>query len=182
MISGTRPSPKPARPTRPAWEGSLRAAIKAAGKVLVLGIGNPDKADDAAGILAAKALKKALVGRTRSRVKVLLGYETPENLTGEIRRFAPRLVVMIDAALGAHPPGEVFCVEQEDIPDEGVSTHKISLRMLVAYLEETVGCAVVFLGIQAADLELARPVTPPVARAAARLAARLAGMIRSSSA
>ena len=89
---------------------------------------------------------------------------------------------MIDAALGAHRPGEVFPVEREDIPDEGISTHKISLRMLVAYLEETVGCSVVFLGIQAADLEIGNPVSKPVARAAGRLAAALAAMLRSSSA
>jgi hydrogenase maturation protease len=167
---------------RPAWRGALRREIKAAGKVLVLGIGNPDKADDGAGILAAKALKKALGGRARARIKVLLGYETPENLTGEIRSFAPGLVIMIDAALGPHRPGEVFPVACEDIPDEGLSTHKISLRMLVAYLEETVGCAVAFLGIQAADLEMGNPVGKPVARAADRLAAALATMLRSSSA
>ncbi len=165
---------------RPAWQEALRREIAAAGKVLVLGIGNPDKADDAAGILAAEGLKKALGGR--ARIKVLLGYETPENLTGEIRAFAPRLVIMIDAALGAHAPGTVFVVKREDIPDEGVSTHKISLRMLVAYLEETVGCKAVFLGIQASDLELGKPATAAVERAAQGLAASLAAMFRSSSA
>ena len=49
----------------PRGGAALRREIKAAGKVLVLGIGNPDKADDGAGILAAKALKKALGGRAR---------------------------------------------------------------------------------------------------------------------
>jgi hydrogenase maturation protease len=167
---------------RSAWEDTLRREIAAAGMVLVLGIGNPDKADDAAGILAAKSLKKALGGRLSRRIKVLLGYETPESLTGEIRAFAPRLVIMIDAALGGRAPGAVFIVEREDIPDEGVSTHKISLRMLVAYLEKTVGCAVVFLGIQASDLELGKPASPAVERAAQRAAMALERMLRSSSA
>jgi len=171
------------RAPRPAWESALRVEISAAGKVLVLGIGNPDKADDAAGILAARGLKKKLLSRPgRSRVKVLLGYETPESLTGAIRAFAPRLVVMIDAALGTRPPGEIFLVAREDIPDEGVTTHKISLRMLIAYLEETVGCRVIFIGIQAGDLELGRPASPAVARAARTAGARIAAIVRSSSA
>jgi hydrogenase maturation protease len=89
---------------------------------------------------------------------------------------------MIDAALGGRAPGAVFIVEREDIPDEGVSTHKISLRMLVAYLEKTVGCAVVFLGIQASDLELGKPASPAVERAAQRAAVALERMLRSSSA
>ena len=165
---------------RPAWKDILRREVAAGGKTLILGIGNPDKADDGAGILAAEALKKALRGRGRN--KVLLGYETPESLTGEIRAFAPRLVIMIDAALGGRTPGAVFIVEREDIPDEGVSTHKISLRMLVAYLEKTVGCTVVFLGIQASDLELGKPASPAVERAAQRAAVALERMLRSSSA
>jgi hydrogenase maturation protease len=180
---------------RPAWEDILRREVAAGGKILILGIGNPDKADDGAGSLAAEALKKELKGRghdsrasgacgsaVRKRIKILLGYETPESLTGEIRAFGPRLVIMIDAALGTHAPGAVFIVEREDIPDEGVSTHKISLRILVAYLEKTVGCTVVFLGIQASDLELGKPATPAVERAARDAALALGAMLRSSSA
>jgi len=171
------------RAARPSWEAALRAQIKAAqGKLLVLGIGNIDKGDDGAGILAARALRKELAGRARGKVRVLLGYETPESLTGAIRAFAPRLVVMIDAALGTRPPGEIFLVAREDIPDEGVTTHKISLRMLIAYLEETVGCRVIFIGIQAGDLELGRPASPAVARAARTAGARIAAIVRSSSA
>ena len=155
---------------RPAWKRALRREIASAGKVLVLGIGNPDKADDGAGIVAVKELKATLGSRERGRVKILLGYETPENLTGEIRRFAPGLVLMIDAVIGPHPAGTIFAVETEDIPDEGISTHKISLRMLVTYLETTVGCRVRFLGIQAARIELGRPLSPSAEKAARALA------------
>ena len=155
---------------RPPWKRALRREMAAAGKVLVLGIGNPDKGDDGAGILVAKALRKALGGRARGRVKVLLGYEAPENLTGEIRRFAPGLVLMIDAVIGPFPAGAVFPVAAGDIPDDGVSTHKISLRMLVAYLETTVGCRVLFLGIQAGRIEMGQAMTPSVEKAGRALA------------
>lgn len=155
---------------RPAWKRALRREITSAGKVLVLGIGNPDRGDDGAGVLCARELAAARTGPARSRLKVLVGYETPENLTGEIRRFAPGLVLMVDAVVGPHPAGTVFPVGAEDIPDDGVSTHKISLKMLVTYLETTVGCRVRFLGIQAGSLELGRTLTPPVKKAARTLA------------
>jgi hydrogenase maturation protease len=151
---------------RRAWKRALRREIASAGKVLVLGIGNPDKGDDGAGVLCARELAAAWKGQTRSSLKVLLGYETPENLTGEIRRFAPGLVLMVDAVVGPHPAGTVFPVGAEDIPDDSISTHKISLRMLVTYLETTVGCRVRFLGIQAGSLEQGRPLTPSVEKAA----------------
>jgi hydrogenase 3 maturation protease len=103
-------------------------------------------------------------------VKVLLGYETPENLTGEIRKFSPCLVIMIDAVIGPASAGTVFPVDTEDIPDDGVSTHKISLRMLVSYLETTAGCRVRFLGIQAGRIEMSPTMTPSVEKAARTLA------------
>lgn len=155
---------------RPTWKGALRAEIRAARKVLVLGIGNPDKADDAAGIIAVKELMATLGSRERGRVKILLGYEIPENLTGEIRRFAPGLVLMIDAVIGPRPVGMIFPVPPEDIPDEGVSTHKISLGMLVRYLETTVGCRVRFLGIQPGRIEMSSGLTASVEKSARALA------------
>lgn len=155
---------------RPTWKRALRREITSAGKVLVLGIGNPDRGDDGAGVLCARELAAARTGPARSRLKVLVGYETPENLTGEIRRFAPGLVLMVDAVVGPHPAGTVFPVGAEDIPDDGVCTHKISLKMLVTYLETTVGCRVRFLGIQAGSLEPGRTLTPPVEKAARTLA------------
>jgi hydrogenase maturation protease len=155
---------------RPSWKRALRREIASAGKVLVLGIGNPDRGDDGAGVLCARELAAARTGQARGRLKVLVGYETPENLTGEIRRFAPGLVLLVDAVVGPHPAGTVFPVGAEDIPDDGVSTHKISLKMLVTYLETTVGCRVRFLGIQAGSLELGRTLTPSVEKAARTLA------------
>ncbi len=155
---------------RLSWKRALRREIASAGKVLVLGIGNPDRGDDGAECFAPGSSRRPGQVRPRGRLKVLVGYETPENLTGEIRRFAPGLVLLVDAVVGPHPAGTVFPVGAEDIPDDGVSTHKISLKMLVTYLETTVGCRVRFLGIQAGSLELGRTLTPSVEKAARTLA------------
>ena len=136
----------------PFWKKRLKQEILAAKKIVVLAVGNKSKGDDAAGIVCAEKLKKLVRGKARSRLKILLGSETPESLTGEIRKFRPDLVLILDAAQGTHQPGTVFIVEKDQIRDEGVSTHKISLALLVSYLEETVGCKVIVLGIQPLNL------------------------------
>lgn len=51
-------------------------------------------------------------------------------------------------AAGPHGPGAVFVVEKDRIADEGFSTHKLSLVLFVRYLEESIGCKVMVLGIQ----------------------------------
>ena len=130
------------------WRRSAREALAAARRVAVLGVGNPGKGDDGAGVAAARALRRRLSPADRRRVRVLIAGLAPENFTGKIRAIAPDLVVIVDAALGGHPPGTVFRIEAEKISDDGVTTHRISLRFLVRYIEESIGCPVLVLGIE----------------------------------
>ncbi|MCJ7564297.1 MAG: hydrogenase 3 maturation endopeptidase HyCI [Candidatus Aminicenantes bacterium] len=130
------------------WKRRTRREIQKARRTVILGVGNKTRGDDAAGIVCSGKLKKSLRGKARSRLKISLGYESPESLTGEIRKFDPDLVLILDAAVGPHRPGAVFLVEKDRIPDEGFSTHKLSLALFVRYLEESIGCKVMVLGIQ----------------------------------
>ena len=164
----------PSSPT--SWKGPLGREILAAKKILILAIGNTSKGDDAAGILCAQELKKLIGGKVHSRLTILLGYETPENMTGEIRKFHPNLVLILDAARGQYKPGTVFLVEKKDIEDDGVSTHTISPGLLIAYLEETIGCKVMVLGIQPFTLGLGEKLSEPAKKSAAALAAYLANV------
>jgi hydrogenase 3 maturation protease len=161
----------------PAWKGPVRREILAAKKILILAVGNTSKGDDAAGILCAQELKKLMGGKACSRLKILLGHETPENTTGEIRKFHPNLVLILDAAQGQYKPGAVFIVGKNQIEDDGVSTHTISLALLVAYLEETIGCKVMVLGIQPLDLRLGENISPIAKKSAKNLAAFLSQII-----
>jgi hydrogenase 3 maturation protease len=158
------------------WKSRLRKEILSARRIVVLGVGNPAKGDDAAGILCAQELKKLMGGKACSRLTILRGYETPENTTGEIRKFHPNFVLILDAARGQYKPGTVFLVEKDDIEDDGVSTHRISLALLVSYLEETIGCKVIVLGIQPLNLGLAEKVSETAKKSATALAAYLANI------
>jgi hydrogenase 3 maturation protease len=166
---------KKVMPSSPAaWKSRIREEILSARRIIILGVGNPAKGDDAAGILCAQELKKLMGGKARSRLKILLGHETPENATGEIRRFRPDLVLILDAAQGRYKPGTTFIAGKNQIEDDTVSTHMISLGLLVAYLEETIACKVMVLGIQPLNLGLGENVSLPVRRTVEKLAAYIA--------
>lgn len=164
------------RPSVPTWKKRLRPDLLAAKKTVVLAVGNISKGDDAAGIVCAEKLQKLMRGKARSRLKILLGHEMPENLTGKIRKFRPDLVLILDAAQGIHKPGTVFIVEKNQIRDEGVSSHQISLALLLSYLEETVGCKVIVLGIQPFKLGEGTVLSPRIEKSAHKLAEYLASL------
>jgi hydrogenase maturation protease len=139
--------------------------MAAARRVVVLGVGNPGRADDAAGLACARALRKAFIGRPSSGLKIMMGYDAPENLTGKIRRFRPDLVLILDAGLGGRRPGTTFFVPPGRIVDETATTHQISLALLVAYLERSIGSRAVVLAIQPKTTAPGPSLSAPVRRA-----------------
>jgi hydrogenase 3 maturation protease len=137
-------------------------------------VGNVGRGDDGAGVLAAAALKKKLGQKGRSRLKVLLGHETPESLTGEIRRFRPGLVLILDAAASGKKPGSVFLLGKKDLAVEDISSHRMPLALLVGYLEESIGCRVLVLGIEPRSCREGAPLSAAVRKAVKILASQLA--------
>jgi hydrogenase 3 maturation protease len=163
--------------TKADWKRLVRREIQASRKIVVLGVGNEARGDDAAGLLCAESIKKATRGKARSRLRVLLGREAPENWTGIIRKIGPGLVLILDAAAGRYRPGTVFLVEKGALADEGVSTHKISLALFVRYLEETIGCKTIILGIQPEKIDFGSALSPEVKKAVQKLSGYLASLL-----
>jgi hydrogenase maturation protease len=170
----------------PLWKARLAKELGRPERLAVLGVGNVSRGDDAAGVLCAEALGRLAGPSANPRLKVFVAHEAPENFTGAVRDFGPSHVLVIDAAAGGYPPGTVFRVEPAAIPDEDVSTHRTPLSTLAAYLEKTVGCRVVVLGVEPGVFEPGAGLSPEVARAVDRVAAWLAAFagrrLRSSSA
>ncbi len=157
--------------------GGLSDELRAAQRVAVLGVGNIGRGDDGAGVLAAAALKKKLGQKGRSRLKVLLGHETPESLTGEIRRFRPGLVLILDAAASGKKPGSVFLLGKKDMAVEDISSHRMPLALLVGYLEESIGCRVLVLGIEPRSCREGAPLSAALKKAAEELSSQLAAVL-----
>lgn len=127
-----------------------------------MGVGNEQRGDDVAGVLVARALSHSQISED---VVVIEAGLAPENATAALRRFAPDLVLLVDAAEMGEAPGTVRWVEAAEIEGMSASTHTLPLSMLADYLRLELGCEVVLLGIQPASMEYGVPVSDEVSRA-----------------
>lgn len=141
----------------------LTAELGRPPRAAILGIGNPFRCDDAAGILVARALHE-LLSDTDDLLIVEAGH-APENRTAELRRFAPDLVLFVDAADMGERTGAIQLIPEEFIDGMSASTHSLPLSMLSRYLTLELNCRVVLLGIQPGSNELGEVVHPEVVQA-----------------
>ncbi len=159
----------------PDLRNKLKSNLKGAKKVAVLGVGSELRADDIAGILAAQELEK------HPNVKVFLGYTAPENLSGEIKKFKPTHVIIIDTADMGKKPGEVAVFTPEDSGGISFSTHKLPIKVLASYLQQSFECRVIIIGIQPKTLDFGKPVSKEVKSAVNDVSKALKDVIIASS-
>jgi len=142
--------------------------LKGAHRVAVLGIGSELLADDVAGLLVAQELLKSGKKKTagnRIKTAVFLGGSVPENLTGEIKRFKPSHVILIDAVDAKKKPGTIIVFDPRN-QKTGVSfsSHRFPLSILADYLRASCGCAVIGVGIQPKRVVFSKQMSPEVER------------------
>jgi len=143
------------------------AAIYNSDEVLVVGVGNPQRGDDAAGLVLGRALADRL------GLEYLHCEEVPENYLAEMRTTPASTIIFVDAAdLGADA-GEIRLLQPQQLTGANISTHNCSLGLLAGLLERECNKRVVILAIQPASLQWGQPLTEPVARAIASFVATL---------
>lgn len=141
----------------------LRSALKDATRIAVLCVGSELRGDDRAGLLVARLLsERCTIAEHPNQVKVFLGATAPENLTGEIRRYSPSHLIMIDAVDSGKPPGSIEVINSESISGVSFSTHLMPLGILIDYLRQAINCNVVIVGIQPKTLEFDALLSPEV--------------------
>jgi hydrogenase 3 maturation protease len=153
------------------WAAALRAV--AAGRVVVLGIGNELRSDDGAGSLVAQSL------RERFPDAAFDGGQAPENQAGPIRRAGPGTVIVVDAADFGGAPGEVRVASAAAAAAGGLTlgTHAPSIGTFMQALSESTGAAVHLVAIQAMTTAFGDAMTPGVAAAVADVTHELAGIL-----
>jgi hydrogenase 3 maturation protease len=116
-------------------ERELNEWFGGAGRVVVVGVGNPIRMDDFIGIKIVQDLK----GKVPSDRVMLIEAETvPENHMQEIIEFKPTHILVIDAALLGLKSGEVKLMKPEQLTDfPAFSTHMLPLRIFCEYLKTT---------------------------------------------
>lgn len=140
--------------------------LKDCNKLVILGIGNPMRGDDAVGIEIVKLLKR----RVPENVKLLECQTVPENFIKEIRRFNPSHVLMIDAAGFEAKPGEAKLVSPEEISGMALSTHALPLSILAEILQKSMNVKVILLGVQPKKIEFGEKLTPELKKAVREIA------------
>lgn len=139
----------------------IKEALEDSQRPVLLGAGSCLMADDAAGVMITDALLERF-GETPERFRVFSGGTAPECFTGEIKRFHPDHVIIIDAADIGAKPGELCSIDPEAIAGVSFSTHMLPLKIMLEYLQKEIGCRTMILGIQPASLEFGGEITPEV--------------------
>jgi hydrogenase 3 maturation protease len=122
-------------------------------KLVIMGIGNELRGDDAAGLKVIELLSKRIseyddIHDLNSVILLNCG-AIPENFLGKIETLSPSHVIIIDAVEMQKPPGTIGLFRRGDLLHSvTVSTHNISPEIIFTYLEEIVGAKVLLIGIQ----------------------------------
>lgn len=154
----------------------LKDSLSGARKVAVLAIGSDLRGDDAAGVLVAEDLQKRVKrGGKRSNIRIFVGSTAPENLTGEIIRYGPDEIVIIDTVEMKKRPGSVVLLKPQDVGQGATfSTHTMPAKVLIDYLTNSIkGCGVTFIGIQPKTLAFGREPSREVRRSAMDISSTL---------
>ncbi len=154
--------------SRNSWQASLQNLLNqqtAESKIAIVGIGNTLRSDDAAGILVARALATSRLLPDPKPVCVIDAGHAPENCTAELRRYAPDVVLLVDAVEMGEQPGHIRWVEMDEIEGMSASTHSLPLSMLASFLNWELKCEVTLLGIQLKSNDVGEIVSVEVLRA-----------------
>jgi hydrogenase maturation protease len=119
------------------------------GNVAFLGIGNIDRADDAAGMVLARKLGEAGVA------SVFEGGVVPEKIVPALRDGAFNTVVLLDAVAISAVPGLLVILDAQELATKFpmVSTHKVSLGLLANIINTSGAVKVWLVGVQPQTIE-----------------------------
>ncbi|RAP49658.1 MAG: hydrogenase maturation peptidase HycI [Methanosphaera sp. SHI613] len=129
-----------------------------------MGIGNTLRGDDATGPKIIDQIYERLVNSDidSDNVYLLNAATAPENHTIEIRQINPSHLIIIDAVEFDDKAGSFIIVDKKQVDTFGFSTHTMPISFLINYLEDSVGCEILTMGIQPKDMTLVDTISPEV--------------------
>ncbi len=156
----------------------LKQKLENAGKVAILGIGSDLRGDDAAGILAAEQIEEISRGKTTPpEIKVFLGQTAPENLTGEIKRFQPTHLIIIDAADLDEKAGKISLIDTENVGGTSFCTHSLPTEVMTNYLLRSFKFQIIIVGIQPKSLAVGASPSREIVEAVKLLSKTIAKLL-----
>jgi hydrogenase 3 maturation protease len=134
-------------------------------RIVVVGVGSELRGDDIAGVLVARKLRAWCIRKRISRLVSIVGGTAPENITGEVIRYQPELVVLVDAAHLGKEAGTVEIVSEDQIQGVTFSTHMLPAPIFLDYLKKSTNCQSLVVGIEPAQKEVVAKPSPVVLKA-----------------
>jgi len=141
-------------------EEMLQKWFKGAGKVVIVGVGNPIRMDDFVGVKIVQDLK----GKVDSSKVMLIEAETiPENHMQEIIDFKPTHILIIDAAILGLKAGESRLISPEQLTNyPAFSTHILPLRIFCEYVVKAIKAKIILLLIEPKATDFGETLTNEV--------------------
>ena len=122
-------------------------------KTILVGIGNPLRGDDGFG--------PALVQRLQGKVNLAcidVG-NAPENHLGRIIKEEPDLVLLVDVADLGLDPGQYRILQPAEILKCGLTTHDMSSRMMIEFLQNQTQANIIMLAVQPENISLGEQIS-----------------------
>ncbi|MDA3793012.1 MAG: hydrogenase 3 maturation endopeptidase HyCI [Elusimicrobia bacterium] len=144
--------------------------LKRAGRIVVMGVGNPDRGDDAVGAYVAEILINAGYSNVFNCLSV------PENYLVKVNALNPDTIIIADAVNMNESPGFFKLIEPEKI-QQGITTHNAGLDMIAEFLRMSGKAEILILAIQPETVSGAASMGPAVKKAADEIIERLKEVI-----
>lgn len=158
---------------------ALENKLKAAKKIAILGVGSDLRGDDAAGVLVAAHLNRHRPKAKPSlKYRVFIGATAPENFTGQIKKFKPTHLIVIDSADFSKQPGMVKIIEVEELSGVSFCTHRLPLKIMIDYLAHAINCNAVVIGIQPKEVNFGSQMSKQVDKAVEQISGILKAILK----
>ena len=127
------------------------------GKVVIVGIGNIMKGDDAFGPALIERLKKK-----KTNTVLIDAGNSLEKYTGKIAKENPDTILFVDATHLDEEAGKYQVLMPEDIIKSALTTHDISPAMIIDYLKNQTKAKIYMLGVQPKNISLGEGMSESV--------------------
>ena len=125
-------------------------------KLVFVGLGNPYRGDDAAGLIFLRNIQKKEPFRASHFIHA---GTNPDNHLEQILAIKPRCVVFLDAARFGGEPGDIQWLDNNIIDGSNISTHAFSIKLVENYLKMQLSLTCKYLGIQPLTTALDIPLS-----------------------
>ena len=141
-------------------------------RVVILGVGNTLKGDDAAGPLVCERLS----GRVSA--SVIDAGTTPENYIRPVLKASPDILLIVDAVDFGGCPGQLRVCPPDQIHRFAFFTHALSFHLSIEVIRRQKKLEVYLIGIQADRMRLGDRLSPAMREAVETLVDTLAELFR----